>query len=175
LTNFSGDKHAWPLYISIENINKKIRREKSKRAWILAALLPVPPKNPPEGKIHSWWHTAVDIILGPLKHLDMTGPGCEWDCSDGKRRRCYPVLAAWLADYEEYLIISRIKKGACPICEIPKADTGHEGGPKVGDIRDANQYKKLFEEQSHESLVQRNIHPVYNSLWDYLLCNVYQL
>jgi len=38
LTNFSGDKAAWPVYMSISNISKDFRRQGSKRAWVLVAL-----------------------------------------------------------------------------------------------------------------------------------------
>ena len=42
LTHFSGDKAAWPVYMSIGNISKDIRRQNSKRAWVLVAILPIP-------------------------------------------------------------------------------------------------------------------------------------
>jgi len=45
LTNFSGDQHAWPLYLTIGNIRKDIRRTPKKRAWILVGLIPCPPKG----------------------------------------------------------------------------------------------------------------------------------
>ncbi|KAF8416287.1 hypothetical protein EV426DRAFT_541380, partial [Tirmania nivea] len=40
LTNFSGNKSIWPLYMTIENILKDIRRECSIRAWICIGPLP---------------------------------------------------------------------------------------------------------------------------------------
>ena len=43
LTNFSGDKSIWPLYMTIGNIPKHIRRERSKNAWICIGLLPTIP------------------------------------------------------------------------------------------------------------------------------------
>jgi len=44
LTNFSGDKKAWPIYITIGNIKSAVRNKPSAMALILLALLPVPPK-----------------------------------------------------------------------------------------------------------------------------------
>jgi len=39
LTNFSGDQHAWPLYLTIGNIQRDIRRTAKKRAWIFVGLI----------------------------------------------------------------------------------------------------------------------------------------
>src|SRR5205085_5238838 len=44
LTNFSGDKKAWPIYITIGNIKSTTRNKPLSMALILLALLPVPPK-----------------------------------------------------------------------------------------------------------------------------------
>ncbi|KAF8436742.1 hypothetical protein BDZ91DRAFT_756744 [Kalaharituber pfeilii] len=38
LTNFSGDKYLWPLYMTIGNIDKELRREKSSLAWICIGM-----------------------------------------------------------------------------------------------------------------------------------------
>ena len=72
LTNFSGDKAAWPLYMTLGNIKKEIRRQSSKRAWVSVALLPVPPKNPESGEIHATWHAAINQVLEPIKSIVTT-------------------------------------------------------------------------------------------------------
>jgi len=72
LSNFSGDQHACTLYLMIGNIRKDIRRTPKKRAWILIELIPCPPKG---GKnTDEAWHSAVRIVLSPLRNLDITGP-----------------------------------------------------------------------------------------------------
>ena len=45
LTNFSGDKKLWPLFMSIGNIRSYIRNKPTEQAWILIGLLPVAPKR----------------------------------------------------------------------------------------------------------------------------------
>ena len=86
LTSFSGEKAAWPVYMSIGNISKDIRWQSSKRAWVLVALLPIPQKNPKDGEIHRSSHQAMEHILKPIAELDIAGPGYNWDCADGKVR-----------------------------------------------------------------------------------------
>ena len=44
ITNFSGDKKAWLLYVTIGNILSRTRNSPTKMPILLLALLPVPPK-----------------------------------------------------------------------------------------------------------------------------------
>ncbi|KAF8448221.1 hypothetical protein BGX38DRAFT_1093285 [Terfezia claveryi] len=44
LTNFSGDKKLWPIFMSLGNIPSDIRNKPSWQAWILIGLLPIGPK-----------------------------------------------------------------------------------------------------------------------------------
>lgn len=46
--------------------------------------------------------------------------GIELTCPDGKVRRGYPVLAAWLGDYPEYIKLFTASYMSCPTCEAPK-------------------------------------------------------
>jgi len=118
LTNFSGDQHAWPLYLTIANIRKDIRHTPKKRTWILVGLIPCPPKG--AKNIDDAWHSAVGTVLSQLRHHDITGPGLNWECADGFQRQCYPLSAAWVGDHPELVMIAQVSYGSCPMCEIPK-------------------------------------------------------
>lgn len=172
LTNFSGDKSAWPLYMSIGNIRKDVRRTASRRAWILIGFIPVPPKGAADSV--AAWHHAVDTIIGALKEVEIDGPGYQWDCADGFRRSCYPILAAWIGDYPEITTLTQIIGGACPICEIPK-------GPVMGHDKPTRKFKPRSVEEYQErlgdvdELKQVYLQPIANLIWDYPLCNVYRL
>src|SRR5207302_8855891 len=97
--------------MSIGNISKDIRRQNSKHAWVLVALLPIPQKNPKNGEIHRSLHEAIERILKPIAELDIAGLGYEWDCADGQVRQCYLILAAWIADYPKHVVLARIING----------------------------------------------------------------
>jgi hypothetical protein len=84
-TNFSGDQHAWPLYLTIGTIPKGVRRTPKKLSWILVGLIPCPPAG--AKNIDEAWHSAVGTVLSQLRHLDITGPSMNWDCADGFQRQ----------------------------------------------------------------------------------------
>jgi hypothetical protein len=168
LTNFSGDQHTWPLYLTIGNIRKDIRRTPKKRAWILVGLIPCPPKG---AKItDEAWHSAVGTVLSPLRNLDITGPGLKWDCADGFQRQCYPLLAAWVGDYPEQGMVAQVSYGSCPMCEIPTgAPMGHSTLRPLDNPRDQNAYLELLDETNIDVLHTLGVHPIRNQFWQYPL------
>ena len=62
----------------------------------------------------------VGTVLSQLRHLDITGPGLIRDCADGFQQKCYPLLAAWVGDYPEQVMVAQVSYGTCPLCEIRK-------------------------------------------------------
>ena len=44
LTNFCGDKKAWPIYMTIGNLSAKARMTHTMHGVLLVALLPIPVK-----------------------------------------------------------------------------------------------------------------------------------
>ena len=46
LTGFSGDKAAWPVYITLGNFSASKRQKLNEHTMILLALLPTPPSLP---------------------------------------------------------------------------------------------------------------------------------
>jgi len=174
LTNFSGDQHAWPPYLTIGHIRKDIRRTPQKRTWIAVGLIPCPSKG--AKNIDEGWHSAVGTVLSQLMHLDIAGPGLKWDCVDRFQRQCYPLLAAWVGDYPEQVMIAQVSYGSCPMCEIPKgAPMGHSTFWPLDNSRDQHIYSELLEDNHIDALHTVGVHPICNQFWQYPLCNVYQL
>ena len=91
LTNFSGDKKAWPVYMTIGNILSRTQNSPTNMPILLLALLPVPPKliyesvraDEIQRQMNADALQAVfDLILAPLQEI--ANDGAVMDCLDGK-------------------------------------------------------------------------------------------
>jgi len=100
LTNLSGDKKAWPVYITIAHLPSAQRNSQGSIAVLLLALLPVPPKlsksSKPERrqrKINAdTLQDVFELIFAPLQ--DVTPVGIPINYADGKVQLCFPILSA---------------------------------------------------------------------------------
>ena len=122
LTDFSGDKKAWPIYITIGNLPSTIRNTPRNHCTLLLALLPVPPKKAfltasTIARVNTVIQEALHDVLHPLEAL--FGTGIEIHCGDGHIQHCFPRLAAWIADHMEYVVLLGLKTTSCPRCEVP--------------------------------------------------------
>jgi len=115
-------------------------------------------------------------VLSPLRNLDITGLGSKWNCADGFQRQCYPLLAAWVGDYPEQVMIAQVSYGSCPMCEISKgAPMGHTTIGPLDTPRHQDVYSELLDETNIDILHNLGVHPIRNQFWQYPLCNVYRL
>ncbi|KAL0630534.1 hypothetical protein Q9L58_010619 [Maublancomyces gigas] len=146
LTNFSGDRKAWPVYLTIGNIKSKTRNRPSKMAFILLALLPIPRKvaNLSARASRSQSMRSCIVLNKVLKNIlaPLQGPGVaglQRDCTDGKQRFCFPVLCAWLADHLEHVTLQNLENNGCPVCEVVLKDLNALTIPPP--LRDHDAYK----------------------------------
>ncbi|KAG8779955.1 hypothetical protein FRC12_023654 [Ceratobasidium sp. 428] len=130
LTTFSGDKKAHPVYLTIGNIPKRLRRRISKRANILIGYLPVPKldcisdKEQRKATRRKLFHTCMKNILQPLQDAIDAG-GIEVRCADGGVRRIYPCLAAYIADFPEQCKVACTRTTHCPLCTVHPDERGN--------------------------------------------------
>ena len=129
LTNFSGDKNAWPVYITIGNLPSTRRNRPGSMAFLLLALLPVLPKfaKSPANKLQRQMNAdtlqgVFELIFEPLR--DTTLEGVSMDCAESKVQRCFPILSGWIADYMENSTLHGIKSNACHKCKVPPHELG---------------------------------------------------
>lgn len=126
LTQFSGNKSAYPVYMTLGNIPRSLRRKPSEHACILIGYLSVD-KVDCEGisqrrqraLAQQLFHSSIRMILEPL--IKAGKEGIDVTSGDGTIRRVYPFLAAYVADYPEQCLVTCAKSGTCPKCQVPEA------------------------------------------------------
>ncbi|KAF8596890.1 hypothetical protein BDV93DRAFT_454099, partial [Ceratobasidium sp. AG-I] len=119
LTNQMGGKEAWPVYLTIGNIPKDVRKRVSSHSSILIGYLPVTRlsifKDSNRGD-ERLFHECMRILLKPL--VDAGRNGVLLPCADGFLRKCFPVLMGYIADNPEQCLISCCKENRCHICTV---------------------------------------------------------
>ncbi|KAF9064845.1 hypothetical protein BDP27DRAFT_1169415, partial [Rhodocollybia butyracea] len=132
LTRFSGNKLAYPVYLTIGNLPKAVRRKPSARACVLIAYLSVDKPNKQgltkkDLKLRTYeiFHRSMAHVLEPLKSAGnpKTG-GIEMVGGDCNVRKVYPLLCTYVADYPEQCLVTCTKYGTCPKCQRKANDLG---------------------------------------------------
>lgn len=123
LTQFSGNKSDYPVYLTIGNILKATRRKPSKQACVLIAYLSVEKmdrsritEEEHRSQVKHLFHKSMHIVLEPLINAGING--IEMISSDGSIRRVYPILTCYVADYPEQCLVACTKYGTCPKCRV---------------------------------------------------------
>ncbi|KIL56918.1 hypothetical protein M378DRAFT_16626 [Amanita muscaria Koide BX008] len=150
LTVFSGDKQAWPVYLTIGNIDKKIRRRPSSHATILVGYLPV---------------SKLECISKKQRSIDAGANGIEMTCADGWVRHVYPILAAYVADFPEQCLVACCMENWCPRCLV---EPRKRGSPTLSILRDHDATVETLTQQAEglqpEKYIKEGLRPV-NPFW----------
>ncbi|KAJ7166408.1 hypothetical protein C8R43DRAFT_1162986, partial [Mycena crocata] len=149
-----GQAKLWPVYAYFGNQSKYSRAQPSARASSQVAYLQSLPdtiqdfvRQQSGGKgasaqllahcrrelFHESWRLILDDdFVEAYKH------GIVLDCKDGIRRRVYPRIFTYSADYPEKVLIATLRdmgKCPCPRCKIAKEDLPGLGTPKDTAVR----------------------------------------
>ncbi|KAI0069569.1 hypothetical protein K474DRAFT_1610261, partial [Panus rudis PR-1116 ss-1] len=123
VTLFRG-KMAYPVYLTIGNLPKEIRRKPSQRGQVLLGYLPttkldqVTNASARRRMLANLFHASMREVMSSLKKPGEDG--VEMVRGDGVCFRCHPIFAAYVGDYLEQLLVAGVKYGECPICEVPR-------------------------------------------------------
>lgn len=187
LTQFSGNKSAYPVYLTIGNLPKSIRRKPSKHACVLIAYLSVDKVSRREltaqqhrSRVQRTFHESMKHILAPLKDAGKTG--VDMTGADGCVRKVFPILSCYVADYPEQCLVTCAKSTTCPKCQVPSDELGDStpSSPRTptwttGVINNA----KATETTAagfHTSCMSQNVSGgVYSPFWEgFPLCDIHR-
>ncbi|KAJ7212695.1 hypothetical protein GGX14DRAFT_361455 [Mycena pura] len=132
------NKSAYPVYMTIGNIPKDIRRKPSQNAYILIGYLPtsrldhIKVAAARRRALANLYHACMRKILAPLRRAGIEG--AEMASGDGIVRRCHPILAVFAGDYPEQCLTAGVKAGDCPTCPVERDMLGTL--QEVYDVRD---------------------------------------
>jgi hypothetical protein len=162
LSNFSGDKSAWPVYLTIGNIEKATRRKPSARATVLIGYIPVSklecfskPKRQYAG--YQIFHDCMRSLLNPLKAAGRGG--VNMICADGFIRQVFPIVSAYVADYPEQCLVACNNENCCPHCLV---GSNHLGDAVQSVWWDPDAVLHAMAEASHgitEEFNRQGLHP----------------
>ncbi|KAJ3575317.1 hypothetical protein NP233_g1175 [Leucocoprinus birnbaumii] len=128
LTTFCN-KVAYPVYLTIGNLPKHIRRKPSQQAQVLVAYLPttklehITNLTSQRRMMLNMFHSCMKFIVQPLEKA-----GREGVCmvsGDGLARWCFPILAMYIGDYPEQVLVTLVKTGECPVCPAQREGIGN--------------------------------------------------
>ncbi|THU87904.1 hypothetical protein K435DRAFT_680843 [Dendrothele bispora CBS 962.96] len=121
VTNFRG-KSVYPLYMTIGNIPKEIRKKSSSRAYVLIGYLPtsklehISNKTARRRALINMFHSCMQHIVKPLETAG--SHGVSMMSGDGATHRGHPILAVYACDYPEQILVTCARYGDCADCEI---------------------------------------------------------
>ena len=122
------DKMAYPIYLTIGNILKDIRRKPSCRAQILLGYIPVTKLEHLSNKtarrrgLTSLFHVCMAHVLGPITSCGETGVAMM--SGDGVWCRCHPIFTTFIGNYPEQILVTCTYNGRCPKCTVPPNQLG---------------------------------------------------
>lgn len=168
LSIMCGGQKAYPVYGTLANISKRARRQPSKRAWMLLGYLPIDgfedvANDDERRRLKSELiHRSMERILAPLR--EASEKGVEMWCSDGRKRRIFPRVAAYTADWPEQNLQSCTSEGSCPVCKTTY--TGRGNLDQQAELRDREETLGVLRAyflrgKSAAELKQLNLKPVW--------------
>ncbi|KAK7031890.1 hypothetical protein R3P38DRAFT_3313820 [Favolaschia claudopus] len=122
------NKSAYPVYLTIGNIPKEIRRKPSRQGFVLIGYLPtarlehIKVAAARRRALANLYHACMRKIFAPLRKAGLDG--IEMATGAGAIHRCHPIFAIFSGDYPEQMLVCACKSGDCPTCVIERTQLG---------------------------------------------------
>ncbi|KAH6419758.1 hypothetical protein HBI59_238540 [Parastagonospora nodorum] len=124
---FSGntDYPVRPVYVTIGNLSREARRRRSTPSTLLAKFIPTTKIRDPLLKSQVYHYCIGKLLSHKFKHhyislhtlKNAAKSRILLACADRRTRQCYPTICAILADYEEQVLLTSVKKNRhCTRC-----------------------------------------------------------
>ncbi|KAJ6537053.1 hypothetical protein B0H19DRAFT_1382817 [Mycena capillaripes] len=168
-----GNKTAYPVYMTLGNIPKEIRRKPSRRGYVLLGYLPTSKMKNIKNKsarrriLANVFHACMAFILAPLKVPGVHGMPVT--SGDGVTRRGHPIYATFVGDYPEQCLVTAIKTGECPTCEAPRDELGEETEFPLRDLENILAALDTLDEGPAvyaKACAEAGIKPIYRPFWE---------
>ncbi|KAG0698923.1 hypothetical protein DFH29DRAFT_983698 [Suillus ampliporus] len=143
--------------MKLEHITNKVARR-----WCLANLF------------HVCMHHIVMPLVEPGKY------GMPIASGDGTLHRGHPVIACYIGDYPEQLLVAGMKTGECPKCDILLTELGSKDLlfelRNLDEILDALALADEDPTQFAKACRDAGVKPLYHPFWEELPhCNIYNV
>ncbi|KIK78883.1 hypothetical protein PAXRUDRAFT_36551 [Paxillus rubicundulus Ve08.2h10] len=176
------NKSAYPIYMTISNIPKEIRRKPSRRTKVLLGYLPTTKLDHISNlaachqTLANLFHACMHEILHLLK--DAGSHGVNMTSGGGVVHCGHPLVACYIRDYLEQTLISGTKTGECPGCDIPRGSLGSPDEPctfyHLKNILDALALVNEDPLQFTKACATVCVKPLCHPFWEDLpYCNIY--
>ncbi|KAH9012665.1 hypothetical protein EDB83DRAFT_2508778 [Lactarius deliciosus] len=168
-------KATYPVYLTIGNIPKHIRRKPSRHAQMLIGYIPtthlegISNKSARRRALANLFHFCMQFLLAPIASHGETGVAMM--SGDGIWRQCHPVFAMFVGDYPEQVLATCTFNGRCPKCAVHRNNLGdysrspaHDYGKALEAFLLADGDVRMF----HSVCREASIKPVFHPFWETL-------
>ncbi|KAF9492148.1 hypothetical protein BDN71DRAFT_1483901 [Pleurotus eryngii] len=171
------NKSAYPLYLTIGNISKEICCKPSKCTYVLLAYLPVMKLEGVTNKashcrqLANLYHACLSHILAPLRLAGLDG--IFLTSGDGCIRHSHPLLASFISDYPEQILVTGTKSG-CLTCPAKPNELGIWLKDLDAILKAIDSFN-LNPEGFLQACKEVGLKPIVNPFWkDLLYAHIYQ-
>ena len=179
-------KSVYPVYLTIGNIPKDIRKKPSRHAQVLLAYLPTA-RLTDVTNMAGRRRMLLNIVHACLRHIlrevaSLGGTGTLMKDGNGRLYRCHPILASLAIDYQEQVQIAGIINGDCAKCYCPNDKLGEhwEELDPERDVDDVFDVLDLIDSedpsQYYQQCKENRIKPIQHPFWiDLPYCNIFDV
>jgi hypothetical protein len=171
LSNFRGDKSAWPVYLTIGNIAKEIHHRPSSHAQILVGYLPVSKlscfkRSTRSAAGYRLFHHCMSAIVEPLIKAAGGPDGVPMICADGFLHEVFLILAVYVADHPEQCLVACCRENHCPKCHVKPKERGELTGALPREPRRTIKILKHHSiSGSSKAFKEEGLRPIYAPFW----------